>query len=256
MWNCLTKTLKTKWLKKVLVCNEVWSHIPESHQIDRIGGYGINFYNKISPHIKKTFWISVVKALESYHVNFSIHNQPELSMHSPIWFNPNINISYVKKWDDKGLKCLGDIFEEHGVVKRREKLSDDFKIIFNFIDYTRLIKSMPNDFILKNIEFDREEMNPWCQEHVLTILGDTKSNQMIKHEFLKRKHHLSIIEKWEAVLLIPEDSGFWNKTFTLLKTCNQDKWMQMFQYKILHRILATNKKLFQYKIIDSPLCNY
>ena len=105
------KTLKTKWLKKVLVSNEVWSQILESHQIDKVGGYGINFYNKILPHIKKTFWISVVKALESYHVNFSIHNQPELSMHSPIWFNPNINISFVKKWDDKGLKCLGDIFE-------------------------------------------------------------------------------------------------------------------------------------------------
>ena len=30
----------------------------------------------------------------------------------------------------------------------------------------------------------------------------------------------------------------------------------MFQYKILHRILATNKKLFQYKIIDSPSCSY
>ena len=250
------KTLKTKWLKKVLVCNEVWSLIPESHQIDKVGGYGIKFYNNILPHIKNPFWISVVKALESYHVNYSIHTQPEISMNSPIWFNPNINISFVKKWDDKGLKCLGDIFEEHGVVKTREKLSDDFKIKFNFIDYTRLIKSIPNDFVLQNIVFDREEMNPWRQEHVLTILGDTKSNQMIKHEFLKRKHHLPIIEKWETVLLIPEDSSFWNKTFTLLKTCNQDKWMQMFQYKILHRILATNKKLFQYKIIDSPLCNY
>ena len=49
------KTLKTKWLKKVLVSNEVWSQIPESHQIDKVGGYGINFYNKILPHIKKTF---------------------------------------------------------------------------------------------------------------------------------------------------------------------------------------------------------
>ena len=77
--------------------------------------------------------------------------------------HPNINITFVKRWDDEGLKCLGDIFEEHGVLKTREKLSDDLKIKFNFIDYTRLIKSIPNDFILQNIEFDREELNPWCR---------------------------------------------------------------------------------------------
>ena len=220
------KTLKTKWLKKVLASNEVWSLIPKSHQINKVGGYGINFYNEILPHIKKDFWISVVKALELYHVNFSIHNQTELSMHSPIWFNPNINITFVKKWDDKGLNCLGDIFEEHGSLKTKQKLSDDFKIKFNFIDCTRLIKSIQKDYILQNIEFDRGEMNPWGQEHVLTILGDNKSNQLIKHEFLKRKHHLTIIDKWETMLLIPEDPRFWNKTFTLLKTCNQNKWMQ------------------------------
>ena len=85
----------------------------------------------------------MVKTLKSYHVTFSIHNQIELSMHSPIYFYPNINITFVKKWDEKGLKCLGDIFEEHGSLKTREKLSDDYKINFNFIDYTRLIKSIP-----------------------------------------------------------------------------------------------------------------
>ena len=109
---------------------------------------------------------------------------------------------------------------------------------------------------MKNNEFDREELNPWCQQYVLFILGDNKSNQKIKHEFLKKEPHLSIIDKWETLLTIPDDHLFWNKIFILTKQCNQDVWMQMFQYKTLHRILATNKKLFQYKIIDSPLCSY
>ena len=99
-------------------------------------------------------------------------------------------------------------------------------------------------------------MNPWCQQHILVILGDNKSNQMRKREFLKKEPHLNVIDKWETILTIPEDHLFWNKIFTLSKQCNQNVWMQMFQYKILHRILGTNKKLFQYKIIDSPLCSY
>ena len=32
------KTFKTKWLKKVLASDEVWSLIPKSHQIDKVGG--------------------------------------------------------------------------------------------------------------------------------------------------------------------------------------------------------------------------
>ena len=110
---------------------------------------------------------------------------------------------------------------------------------------------------MKNTEFDPEEMNPWGQRHVLVILGDNKSNQMIKHEFLKKEPHLNIIDKWETILTIPEDHLFWNKIFTLSKQCNQNVWMQMCQYKILHCILATTKKLFQYNIlIDSPLSSY
>ena len=177
-------------------------------------------------------------------------------MNTPIWFNPMINIEYVKKWEDKGLRCLGDVLEEDGCLKSREKLSDEFNINFNFIDYTRLTKAIPKEYISKNIEFDREEMNPWCQQHVLFILGDNKSSQKIKHEFLKKEPHLNIIDKWETILTIPEDHLFWNKIITLSKQCNQNVWMQMFQYKVLHRILATNKKLFQYKIIYSPLCSY
>ena len=34
------------------------------------------------------------------------------------------------------------------------------------------------------------------------------------------------------------------------------RWMQMFQYKILHLVLATNSKLFIYKIFESPLCSF
>ena len=58
------------------------------------------------------------------------------------------------------------------------------------------------------------------------------------------------------MLTIPDDLLFWNKIFTLSKQCNQNVWMQMFQYKILHRILVTNKELFQYKIFEFPLCSY
>ena len=65
-----------------------------------------------------------------------------------------------------------------------------------------------------------------------------------------------VVCKWKNELLTPDDDAFLNKIFNLPKMCNRDTWMQMFQYKILHRIVATNSKLFLYKIFDSPLCSY
>ena len=52
-----------------------------------------------------------------------------------------------------------------------------------------------------------------------------------------------VTNKWKTLLLVPDDDSYWNKIFILPKK------------KILHRILATNKKLLQYKIKISPLCN-
>ena len=139
------------------------------------------------------------------------------------------------------MRCLGDVFEEQGGLETRDRLSEDFKINFNSIDYTRLIKAIPQEYIIENIEFDREEIDPWCQQHVQIILGDDKSNQLVKKELPKEKIHPNVINKWETMLLMPEEHLFRNKIFMLPKRCNQDVWMQMSQYKILHHLLATNK---------------
>ena len=63
----------------------------------------------------------MVRALDSFHQLFSEKNITELTMNSPILFNPMINIEFVKKWEDKGLRCLGDVFKEEQGVSNQEK---------------------------------------------------------------------------------------------------------------------------------------
>ena len=65
------KTLKTKWLKTVLTSNEIWALIPKSHKIDKVGNYGTKFYKEILTLLKNPFWISMVRALASFHQLFS-----------------------------------------------------------------------------------------------------------------------------------------------------------------------------------------
>ena len=119
------KTLKTKWLKRVLTSNEIWTLIPKSHKIDKVGNYGIKFYKEIITFLKKTILDFHGKSIGILPSTFSEKDIMELTINTPIWFNPMINIEFVKKWEDKRLRCLGDVFEENGCLKSREKLSDD-----------------------------------------------------------------------------------------------------------------------------------
>ena len=248
------QSLKTKWLKKILHSDEVWTLIPKCYNIENVAKYGTNFYKLLLPVINNHFWKSVTVTLHSFHHISVRKNNVNLSINSPLWYNPCINVEYVKQWDIKGLRRLGDLLDDQLNIKTIEKLSEDFDIKFNFLDYLRLKRSIPPKHSIRNIEHDLSD--PWCQEHILIILGDNKSNQLIKKTFLDQKSLPRVTEKWKSSLLIPEDDNFWNRIFGLPKLINQDIWMQMFQYKILHRILATEKKLFTYNIKNSPLCRY
>ena len=48
----------------------------------------------------------------------------------------------------------------------------------------------------------------------------------------------------------------WSVIFSRPYKSVRETQLQSFQYKIIHRIIACNKKLFDMKIKDSPTCNF
>ena len=46
------KTLKVKWLKRLLNCNDVWKIIPESYGIDKVCRYGKNYLKTILNNVR------------------------------------------------------------------------------------------------------------------------------------------------------------------------------------------------------------
>ena len=58
--------------------------------------------------VDNPFWASVIRAF-SYLKDKSCKN-PDSIFSEPIWFNEPIKLEYIKLWDKKGLKCVGDLF--------------------------------------------------------------------------------------------------------------------------------------------------
>ena len=62
--------------------------------------------------------------------------------------------------------------------------------------------------------------------------------------------------KWENIIRQTIESNEMKNIFTLPNKITQHKQIQIFQYKIIHRILPTNDLLHKYKIRDNPYCDY
>ena len=250
-------TLKTKWMKQILARDSDWMTIPKMYGIDKIPLYGSDYLKLLLQEVMNPFWRSFIKAFTKFN-NIMEENHPQDNiLYQPIWYNPMTNIKYVKTWDKAGIRIVRDLINSDKEIKSKEEILTDFHISLNFIDYARLKKSIPPRWLL---ERDLWEMNSpllWCQPHISLILSDSKSNQVIKKEFKQNDDWTSTaINSWTRDIAVNCDLLFWQKIFKIPFSIGFDAWMKMFQYKILHRILPTNKKLCQYGIKPSNICDY
>ena len=248
-------SLKVKWLKTLLNSNENWTHLPNCYGIGKIPNYGITYLQYLSKKLKNPFWISVVKAISEFQLQFQKQN-PVLNFSlQPLWYNPNIPVDIFKKWESKGMRIVQDVLDSNNLIKSKEVLEKDFAFKINFLDYATLVNSIPREYI--NHPQPSEISFPWCQEFIITILGHTKNNKSINKVFKKGITGVpTAMNSWQHEIQIGERGNQWNDIFRISNLANRDVNMKMFQYKILHRILATNNNLKQYGIVDSDLCDF
>ena len=155
------------------------------------------------------------------------------------------------------MRILSDLITTYAQFKTKEELQNDFGIILNFLDYARLIRSIPTTWEALRHEWHLTDIKPWCQPFCQVLLCDTKTTQLIKKVFKESNNYQpTAIASWQREITIPTSPTFWDKIFILPFRVGFDHWSKMFQYKILHRILPTNSKLFQYNIKDSELCDF
>ena len=48
----------------------------------------------------------------------------------------------------------------------------------------------------------------------------------------------------------------WNKYFIVLQKCCKNSYLKNFQYKLLHRIIATNTFLHKINLVNTKLCTF
>ena len=77
----------------------------------------------------------------------------------PLWFNPEINVKFVKTRDRRGITFVKNLLNMGQRIKTKHELFENFRVNFNFTDYSRLIRSEPSKWTI-----DRENWDPLNQE--------------------------------------------------------------------------------------------
>ena len=163
----------------------------------------------------------------------------------PLWENHLISNKKNKVWLQRGIQFLSDIVDENGDILAFENFKQKFRLEehTNFLDYFSLIKSLPS----KWKEIIKSQTQSKNTDPLITKLCRAEKaqrpSQVIYQELRKSvaKRPEKCLQKWEASHNIDMDS--WPEIFKLAHDTVTESKLKVFQYKLLLRILPTNRLL-------------
>ena len=176
-----------------------------------------------------------------------------------IWNNSDIKTNaetlFFETWYEKGIYLLEHLFD----FRTKSYYSfEQMKFLYSipdkdFLRYLTLLNSIPERMKSKL----KTEQITYCQdkETLLQIIAKKrKPNRFMYCLQLDNFKPLKSETKWENIL---NNSNInWKKIYIIPFLSITDISLRYFQYKILHRIIPTNKYLYYCKLSNSNLCEF
>ena len=204
--------------------------------------------------IANPFWKDVILTWKKYCK--LKRNNHDCYLQQLLWHNENIKIGrkkvYYKSWNEGGVRILNDLINDEGSLLSIDHFRDKFNINVNFVTYHGFLHALPRQWrekiltkraSLKNTELILYKLQNSSNKDIYITLLENKKVSTTK---LQTKW----LEKCDFNISVTD----WSKYFRLPWRTTIDTGLRFFQYKILHRFIATGSWLFVRGIVDSSLC--
>ena len=178
---------------------------------------------------------------------------------SPLWYNDQIEIGgspiFFKNLYDHGILFIADLFDSERNFLNFDSMCETYNLQVPFTSYLGLKNSILSrwpqlDTLDNNILF------PFIPITLRIFKKNTKGTRTFYDSFLSNiTYSQKYLARWESELLLP-DSSFLVQLLPRVFSTTSDTSLRWFQYRIFHRILATNKFLFKLNIVQSELCTF
>jgi exonuclease III len=167
-----------------------------------------------------------------------------------------------KEWIKNGILTIDDILKDDNKFMSEFEIQKIFNIKCTYLDIYQIRGCIPSEW--KNVITKSNEQNK--KDNVIEkdificnsmYCVDTICTKPIYEYFTRQKaKEPTCIKKWTEMYpgFKTAVNDIWENIFRISFKITRETKLQTFQYKIIHRLIACRKKLFDWKIVDHPTC--
>lgn len=255
------KALKISWVKKI--CDENFQADWKKFHYSVFGSWtDVWFLNKksikqLAVSLSNPFWTDVLKSWAEY------INDPRNAidfLKQPLWNNLSITISKKPvcrpNWEAKGIRYINDIVDQAGQFLTHEAINQKFNLNCNFLEVYSIVSAIPKPW-KKAIKDNGDRLEHVKSLKIEELLKSKQKTTKVTYNAILQSVASKPIKaqrRWCDELSIPNIK--WETYYCIPFNCTVQTKLQSFQYKIFHRILATNKFLMKIGTLDSDKCTF
>ncbi|XP_030848019.1 uncharacterized protein LOC115926797 [Strongylocentrotus purpuratus] len=261
------KALKIAWVKRVLdeQNDGHWKKLFYANT-KQIGVVYIFLCNFVGSDLNCSgingFWKDILFAWSHYRY----YNPVKFKdiMNQSLWNNSHIKIDgktiMYKKWFDKGILFVKDIMKIDGSFKTFLELQEILQLNQGcYLEYFALLFCMKKEWkrILKIGDLEQEREEDGYMKFITFKKVTKPCYEKLVSTFCLNLLNTNQCEKWSYDLNVNlRDLIQWQNRFEIVYWVTLDTKIRVFQFKFIHRRLATNDYLYKIGIHNSPVCNF
>ena len=245
-------TLKISWVKKIdrdaLLSDFIFNLYP---QLSNLNKYGSEYCLKLSKEIDNQFWKDVLKHLyKLYEKSRPVEVEDFLADH--IFYNKHIvrDHKYLdeRQWVASNIYYIHQLVNDNGEFMNFHQFRTKFPALnTNFLTYYGILNAIKRYMRLNNITLE-----PYKGGNNKTWILIGKGNKCIQSLLNETSDVPTASTKWSNLYT---DLN-WEKIFTKIYITTGDVQLRWFQFRLIHRLLPTQRFLYLRKLKEDPICNF
>ena len=256
------KSLKVSWIKRLMNTNAAWTELFfDIFKTNRcmIESFGSYYPTILSNRIDNKFWRDSLLSFHEFHTNL-IYEQTDI-LTPPLWYNNDIQIDrktvFYKILNEKGCRFINDLIDCNGTFLSYINFCTQFEVNIPFLIYHGLKNTIIKKWPVLRSNTLKKLASPFLPKHMKLFIKNNKGSRNFYDLFLNSvKHNKRYLEKRSSDLQSTLDQAHLLKQTSYVFKYTNDINLRWFNYRIAHRILATNDYLFKIKIRNSNLCSF
>ena len=252
------KSMKASWLQRLSRGKGLWVQIAKTiiPRLDELVCYGSFKLKTVKDAISNPFWKDVIGSWAEFCYNYR-PDEDELATEK-LWFSDiaKFKRSIIKSWDRRGIRFLADILDpENGGIYDRAQLQNKFNVKMTFLCYSSLCRSLPD--VVRDNSFKPRIIAPIYPYKLALVSRSTKLSKIVYSTSIAALHlrqgktENKTEKKWHRD--IGETSV---GTMRVIRSVTKNTYIQSFHFRVISRIIATNRFLSIVGIVDDPSCGF